>query len=228
MPAVVHFDPVTGLYVNPVTGAASTDPAGQNPADPGLTAQAHRNLGISNQLLGQLATFGQQYQNAQTGENQLGGELNQVIAGTAPSVAQAQLQQGLGQIQQAQQSDASGATGTMAALARMNAQQNTGQAQAQMNQQQALVRAGEVAAARQAKAGLLANQANQAGNMYGQNLTGALGASGQAGTTQGTQAQIQAQEDAATKQMIANLVAGGGAAAATIASGGRGRGAAAA
>ena len=99
----VVYDPGTGLYVNQATGAVSTDPAGQQVVqDPSLATQATRNLATSGQFLSQLGEYGKQYSGAQAGENDLAGHLNATINGTAPSVAQAQLEQGLGQIQQQQ------------------------------------------------------------------------------------------------------------------------------
>lgn len=220
MPNVVHYDPVTGLYVNPATGVVSTDPHGQQPANPALGAQASRNLGISNQLLATAAQPQQQYNAAQTGETDLANSLRSVIAGTAPSVAQGQLTQGLDQARASADSAASGATGTNAALARMQSIQTGGELGALANQSASLVRAGETAAARGQLGGVLANQAGQAAGMYGTNLSGALTASGQAAGAEGTAEQIQAQKDMQTRQLIANLVAAGGAGAATYATGG--------
>lgn len=224
MPTVVHWDPATGLYVDAATGAVSTDPHGQQPANPALGAQAQRNLGVSNQLLAGLSAPGAQYGQAQAGQTDLANNLKGVIAGTAPSVAQGQLTQGVGQIRQQADSMASGATGTNAALARMTAIQTTGQAGAEANQSGALVRAGETAAARGQLGGVLGQQAGEATNQYGTILTGALGASGQAAGAQSTAEQIQAQKDMQTKQLIANLVAGGGNAAAMAATGGASKG----
>src|SRR4029077_5936990 len=177
MPNVVHYDPVTGLYVDPATGQASMDPHGSQPANPALGAQASRNLGISNQLLSQLGPTGQQYNAAQQGQTALTGQLKGVIAGTAPSVAQAQLSQGVEQARRQADSQASGASGTNAALARMQAIQTGGELGAQANQSAALVRAGETAAARGQEAQILGQQAGEATQQYGTNLSGALGAS---------------------------------------------------
>lgn len=220
---VVHYDPVTGLYVNPDTGAVTTDPHGTQPANPALGAQASRNLGISNQLLSQLAPNNQQYTQAQQGQTDLANSLKGVIGGSAPSVAQGQLTQGVGQIRSAADSMASGATGTNAALARMQAIDTTGQAGAAANQSSALVRAGETAAARGELGGVLGAQASESAGMYGTNLQGALGASGQAVNAQSTAEQIQAQKDMQTRQLIANLVASGGSATTMAATGGAGK-----
>jgi hypothetical protein len=220
MPNVVHYDPVTGLYVDPTTGQASMDPHGSQPANPALGAQASRNLGISNQLLSQLGPTGQQYQAAQQGQTALTGQLKSVIAGTAPSVAQAQLTQGVGQARQQADSQASGASGTNAALARMQAIQTGGELSANANQSAALVRAGETAAARGQLGQVLGQQAGEATSQYGTALSGGLTASGQAAGAQSTVEQIQAQKDAMTKQLIANLVSGAGGALSMYATGG--------
>jgi hypothetical protein len=212
MPTVVHYDPATGLYVNPETGMASTDPHGQQPANPALGAQASRNLGISNQLLAQLGPNAQQYQTAQAGQTAAATSLGGVIAGTSPTASGTSLAQGLSQAQQAAQSQASGATGTNAALARMTAIQTGGDLSAATNEAGAVARANEVTGARGLQAQILGQQAGEAAGMYGTNLSGGLTASGQAVGAEGTAEQIQAQKDAATKQLIANLVAGGGSA----------------
>lgn len=222
MPTVVHYDPVTGLYVNPATGAVSTDPHGQQPANPALGAQASRNLGISNQLLSQLAPNQQQYQQAQQGQTQLANSLGGVIAGTSPTVSGTSLAQGLSQAQQGAQSTASGATGTNAALARMQAIQTGGELSANANEAGAAARAGEVAGDRALQGSILGQQAGEAAGMYGTNLSGGLTASGQAAGAEGTAEQIQAQKDAQTKQLIANLTTGGGSALAMYATRGGG------
>lgn len=220
MPTVVHYDPATGLYVNPETGMASQDPHGQQPANPALGAQASRNLGISNQLLSQLAPAQQQYQTAQAGQTAAANSLGGVIAGTAPTASGTALAQGLGQAQRAAESEASGATGTNAALARMQAIQTGGDLSAAANQAGAVARANEVNQARGLQAQILGQQAGEAAGMYGTNLSGGLTASGQAAGAEGTAEQIQAQKDAMTKQLIANLVQGAGSGAALYATGG--------
>src|SRR5450631_2355832 len=171
----VVYDPGTGLYLNKATGAVSTDPAGQQVVnDPSLATQAARNLATSSQFLSKLGEYGQQYDATQANENSLGAHLNATIAGTAPSVAQSQLEQGLSQIVQQQQSQASGATGESGALGRVAAMGNTANAQAATNAAGAGLRANEVTGAEQAQAGLLNMQG-------GQQLT----ASGQAQTSAG-------------------------------------------
>lgn len=187
----VVYDPGTGLYVNQATGAVSTDAAGQHPVnDPSLATQATRNLATSGQFLQGLGSYAQQYNGTLANENSLGAHLNATINGTAPSVAQSQLEQGLAQIAQQQQAQASGATGSNAALARTDAAANTGAAQAATNAQEAGVRANEVAGAETAESGLLNNEANQVQQAKGTDVNAAENFSGLAGTEQGNQATL--------------------------------------
>ncbi len=170
----VVYDPGTGLYLNKATGAVSYDAGGQKPvSDPSLATQAARNLATSQQFLSTLGHYGQQYDATQAAESSLAGKLNDTIAGTAPSAARAQLEQGLSQIVQQQQSQASGATGEGAALARVTAANNTANAQTGANAAQAGIRANEVAGAENALGGVLSNQANQAITSSGQAQTSA-------------------------------------------------------
>lgn len=215
------YDAASGTYINPSTGAVSLDPLGtQAVTDPSLISQAKRNLAVSHGLLGQLAGYGQQFTQAVGGENELARHLSDVIAGRAPSVAGAQLQQGLGQVRQAADSEASGASGNNAALARIEAIQAGGAAGASANQTGAILRAEEVANAERNEGAVLGNVAGQSAQMYGTNLSGAVNFSGQAGNESAQQAQIDAAKDAANKQLVANIVAAAGATAATVATGG--------
>ena len=187
----VVYDPGTGLYVNKATGAVSYDAAGQNVVqDPSLATQAARNLATSQQFLSTLGQYGQQYHGAQAAENSLAGKLNATIAGTAPSVARAQLEQGLSQIVQQQESQASGATGEGGALARTNAAANTANAQAATNAQAAGLRAQEVAGAEGAQAGLLNNQATQAITQGGNTTTAAGNFANLAGGEEGNNSSL--------------------------------------
>lgn len=215
------LDPSTGVYIDPVSGATSMDPMGQSAVtNPSLVQQAKRNLAVSHGLLDTLGKYGQQFDQSISGEQALSRHLNDVIAGQAPSVAQEQLQQGVGQIRQQADSMASGASGANAGLARLQAIQTGGAATAQANQQAALLRATEQAQAVQNQGAVLGNIAGQASNMYATNTSGAAQFSGQAGNEAAQQAQIDAARSEANKRLIMNLVAAGGATAATLATGG--------
>lgn len=85
---------------------------------------------------------------------------------------------------QQQQSQASGATGEGAALARVTAANNTANAQTGANAAQAGIRANEVAGAEQALGGVLGNQANQAITSSGQAQTSAGNFSNLAGNNE--------------------------------------------
>ena len=203
----LRFNPVLGVYYDPTTGQSYS----QNQAGSlNLNQLTARDVGVSNDLLSQLSNYNRIYNQANGGQTKLVGQLDQVINGTAPSVAQTQLTQNTDQIAKQQQSQASGATGVNAAIARYAAMQNTAAAQQKANQDAALLRANEVAQARQEKAGVLGAQAGEATNLYGANLSGAGNFSGEAGSTQGNQASIDQQRDTANKQLIGNLVGAGG------------------
>jgi hypothetical protein len=168
------------------------------------------NLAISGGLYGNAAQAGQVAGANIQQQQGLVNSLGQVVAGTAPSVAQNQLTQGLGAIQVGQQSQAAGASGQNGALANTVAAQQMQQAQAQANQQAALIRAQEVAQARTQQAGVLANIGGEAGQSQGQNLQ----AAGQAGQTAAGANIEQSKEEAdrvkQNKQIAGNLAQGAG------------------
>lgn len=215
------LDPSTGVYVDPVSGATAMDPLGQSAVtNPSLVSQAKRNLAVSHGLLDTLGKYGQQFDQSISGEQALSRHLNDVIAGQAPSVAGAQLQQGLGQIRQQADSQASGSSGANAGLARLQAIQTGGQAAAQTNQTGALLRAQEQAAAVQNQGAVLGNIAGQSAQMYGTGVSGASAFSGQAANLAAQQAQIDEARHEANLRLITNLASAGGGAIATLASGG--------
>lgn len=215
------LDPQTGKYLDPATGQVSHDAMGtQLSTDPGLNSQVQRNLGISNQLYSSLGQYGQGFQQAQAGQNQLGSYLQQVINGSAPSVASNQLQQGLGQIRSDVNSQVSGATGNNAALARYGGEQAYGHAAEQANQAAALNRTQEVNAAEAAKGQLYGQQAGQNAQMFGQTLSGAGNASQTANSGAQTQAQIDQQNRAMWLNFIGNMAGAAGGIGAKFATGG--------
>jgi hypothetical protein len=169
-------------------------------------------------LLQQLALYNQQYNDAYQRQSAASRGFDSVINGTAPSVAQTQLQQGVGQIAQQQLAQASGATGQNAAIARIAAMQNTGAAQAQANQAAAVQRAMEIDQARRAKAAISGQQAGEAGSMYGANLSGAVGFSSPAVTASGQDAAIKQKEEEANRAFWSNIIKAGGSAIAAGAS----------
>jgi hypothetical protein len=209
------FNPADGTYTDPATGqryAAQTSavPAAGTPTS--LPGQEQRNLGVSNSLLSQLGTYGQQYNQAQAGQTQLGSYIDKTINGSAPSVAGAQLTQGLGQIQSGVQSAASGATGANQPLAQYGAVQAYGDAAAKANQAAAVQRQQEVSDAERVKAGVLGQQASEAGNMSGQAISGANQASSIASGAAQIQAQIDQQNRMAWLNFVSNLAGSAGAA----------------
>src|SRR5215470_2869127 len=75
----------------------------------------------SQEFFRQLALLQQNYNQALQQQRALGRQYDQVIAGTAPSVAATQLQQTTGQIDNALRANAAGASGNNAALANYGA-----------------------------------------------------------------------------------------------------------
>lgn len=187
---------------------------GGPPSGAGLNELTVQDSDYSRRLMAQLAQYNQQYLAARNSQSNVARGYDAVIAGTAPSVAQGQLQQGVGEIRQQQDSQASGATGTNAAIARIAAMNNTSQAQAQANQHAALVRAAEVDQARRAQAGIAAQQAGEAGSMYGASLSGSVGFANPAVTGAGAERTAQQKEDEATRAFWSNIIGSVGQAAA--------------
>lgn len=104
--------------------------------------------------------------------------LTSVLNGTAPSMAQMQLSQGLQQQMNAQQSMAAGVAGPGNALARYGAAVNYGNAAANTNQSAALARVAEQDAARRLYGQNALGMEAASANMYGQASKNALGYAG--------------------------------------------------
>lgn len=95
--------------------------------------------------------------------------------GTAPSVADMQLQQSFGENLNNGLAAGSGATGTNAVLARYLASQATGNNGAQLAQAAGIQRAKETQAAQQQLGGLYGNMDSASSGLYGTNLNTGLG-----------------------------------------------------
>lgn len=211
--ADVVKDPNTNLYVNKRTGVVSVDPEGlQTLINPTLAQQAARNIAISNQLLNKLGGSDATYGQAVQGQQGLVGDLDSVISGQGPSVAMAGLAQGMGDIARQQQSQASGLSGQNAASARQQAMQNTAMAQAKANQDAALIRAGEIARAREAKANVLSQISSGSTQRYGVDVAGGLNASQQAGAATGTERTLASKEQQSKNQLGGSVLNGLGSA----------------
>jgi hypothetical protein len=207
------YSPQTGSYVDPATGQVFHDPQGTIPStDPGLTSQAQRSLGISNQLFQQLGQYGAQFQQAQNGQNQLGAYLTRVINGSAPSAAGTQLQTGLDTIKSGVNSNVASATGPNQGLAVYGGQQAYADAAAKANAAAAGERVNEVNSAVANKGQLLGQQAGANAQMYATNVAGGNAASGIAGSAGATQADIDEKNRQAWLNFAGNLVNAGGAA----------------
>jgi hypothetical protein len=154
-PAQFIRDPTTGMYYDPTSGKTYTDAAGtQLVTNPNVAQQVAQNIQRANSL----------FTSSTQGQNQLIGDLNNVINGSAPSVAQNQLGQGVDNIAKSANAMAAGHTGENAALAHIQAMRSAADAQAKANQDAAMLRAQETAQARA-----------QLGNVLGQQQDTGLG-----------------------------------------------------
>lgn len=167
------------------------------------------------QLYQKLAQLQSQYEQTRGQQQTLGTALDRTIAGTAPSVAQNQLQQGLGQVRQQAESEASGTTGQNSALARYAAIMAGGNAAAETNQAAAGLRAQEVAAAEAAKGNLLNQEQGATSSLYAPTSSASVGESGQATTGASNEAGINQTNAGQERQLAANLVQAGGTAVAS-------------
>jgi hypothetical protein len=139
---------------------------------PPSTAPYTSQMNTLNQGAGQYAG---QAQTAFGNEQQLGSNLWNTINGQGPSVAATQLQQSLGQNLNQGLAMGAGGSGANSVLARYLASQATGQNADQIAQALALLRAQEIAQARQQYGQNAANMGNQAASLYGTNLQTGLG-----------------------------------------------------
>jgi hypothetical protein len=156
---------------SPTTTAASAQqaqlgPLAQATFDPGKAAQGTQFAQSQAQLASGPGAFGgaegrgawieqtpsDQWRGQQQG---LAGALTARAAGQAPSAAELQMRQGLGQAIASQRAQAASARGLSSALANRQAQEGIVNAQAQTNQQAAALRAQEQAQAEQSLGGLL-------------------------------------------------------------------------
>jgi hypothetical protein len=161
-------DPVDGqIYVNtPDKGLVA-----QGTTD--STRQAQGNLNKAAGYAAQVPGYDAREAGAYAGEASTADYLNTIALGGGPSVAGAQLATGEDAAAKQQLAQAAGASGNNAALARMAAMGNTGQAQANTNQQQATARIGEQTNAINSLAGVQQNMQNQSESMGGQKLSAA-------------------------------------------------------
>jgi hypothetical protein len=162
------------------------------------------------QLQQQAAAYAAREANAYAGQGRLASNLWDVVnGGGGPSVAGTQLEQGLDQTLAAGNSMAAGGSGANGALARYAAILSAGRSMADTNQTGALLRAQEVAGARQQLGGVLGAQAGESGNLYGTATSGGLAAAGiKAGIDESNQ-KSQAAVDGALLSGVSSLGAAG-------------------
>jgi hypothetical protein len=180
-------DPTTGYYMDVTTGTIYQSPYGGNViTDPNVAQQVARNFGTSQEIIKGLATARTTGAQALSGQNGLVQDYQSTINGSAPSVAQNQLTQNLGNIQRTQMALASGTGGANAFAAKRAAAANISTGQLSADQAAATLRAQEVNAARTGQGQVLQSIAGNANDQAGQSIAGGsdyakLALSGQAG-----------------------------------------------
>lgn len=137
-----QYDPVNGTYF--LKGSNGTTPN----AAPNLAQEASGATITQQMYLQQQQDALKQAAQTRAGQTGLAQNYQGVIAGTAPSVAQTQLETGMGRIAQDQSAAAAGSNGANAFAARRAAANNVARAQGDLSGQQAMVRAGESTGAR--------------------------------------------------------------------------------
>jgi len=157
--------PGTNYSYDPQSGQYYLTPPGQNygatsvAAAPNLAQQGAGATAMQSLYLQQQQDAVARAAATRAGQGALESNLKGVVAGTAPSVAATQLTTGMERIAGDQNSMAAGANGQNAFAARRAAAQNIARSQGDLSGQQALVRAGESAAARSGLASLYGTEA---------------------------------------------------------------------
>lgn len=169
-PSRLRFDPQTNMWVDPVTNTAYIDATGQQPIhDPHVSQQVAQNWQERQKFLNQGQADRGIINQAQAGQTGLASSLNNTINNpNATSVAGSQLTEGNDVNGRTQLALAAGQGGANAAAGRRQAAQNIGQAGAQLDQSQALLRADETAKAQGQLGQVYGNMANQGINLSGQ------------------------------------------------------------
>lgn len=201
-----------GTFVDPATGTSYTDASGGTPVAAPNVAQQVAQAGANGQnFINRIGTQDQRSGAGYALQTGLAGDLNEVIHNpNAPSVAQQQLNQSLGNIDRQQLAGTAGVSGPNAAAARQSAFRNIGNLDLQAAGQAALLRANEVANARNALGGVAQNISGNAATSTGQDIGAATDYSQQA--MQGASGNQQAAQQAHTANgaLITGLANGAG------------------
>jgi hypothetical protein len=204
-------DPNTGLYIDNVTGQVYMDPGGEQlSTNPDLNSQAQRNMQIANRLFANYGADQARYRQVFSDQAELARGLDRVIRGSAPSVAEMQLQEGVEAGRRSAESMAAGATGANAPLARYAAITSAGDQAAEANAAGARARVEEVANATRTKAGVLGQMGTEANQSGAINVQGATAAGQTAEHATEKQAEIDQREREKWMNFTANLINAGG------------------
>ncbi len=167
------LDAKSGLYYSPTTQnfyQKGADGTFTTMRDPNVASAVASFYGAGNAFTEKAQPYAEDYRNVFGQETGLANSLQNTISNPgAASVAHEQLNQALQANEAAQLSQAAGASGGNAFLARRGAANNIAGLDAKAGQDAALLRAQEVAAAQNNLGGLLGQQADQSKTMYGTN-----------------------------------------------------------
>ena len=187
-----------------------SDLLSDRPDQSALTGAMEGDRAQAQEFYRQLALLQQHYNEQRLQQAGTARQLDAQIRGTAPSVANTQLMRGVSQIGDAARATTAGASGNNAALGNYGAIQAMGQAQAKANADAAVLRANEINQATMAKANVLGQQQQATGQQTAAATAGGTALSGQQTSAAGKVADLNAGETAAQRNLLGNVVQGGG------------------
>lgn len=204
-----------GTFIDPATGTSYTDPTGQVPIAAPNLAQQTAQAGANEQgFLGRNGVQDSRSASAFGGQQGLAQDLSTVIRNpNAPSVAQQQLNQTIGNIDRQQLSGVAGQGGPNAAVARSQALKTMAGLDLQSAGIGALARTNEVAHARDELGNVYQNMAGNANQATGQNISGATNFGEQAltgaGAVQKTNSDAEKNNNALNAGLLGGVVGAG-------------------
>ncbi len=199
-----------GTFLDPATGTSYSDQSGQMPI--AAQNQAQQTVGATanqNQFLGRIGEQDLRSADAFGGQQKLAGDLQTVIRNpNAPSVAQQQLNQTIGNIDRQQLAGVASSGGPNAAAARSQALKTMAGLDLQAAGIGALARTNEVAHARDQLGTIYQNQAGNANTATGQNISAATQFGDQALTGAGAVQRVNSDAEKNNNALNAGLLGG--------------------
>ncbi len=199
-----------GTFLDPATGTSYSDQSGQMPIAPQNLAQQTAGAGANqNQFLGRIGEQDSRSADAFGGQQKLAGDLQTVIRNpNAPSVAQQQLNQTIGNIDRQQLSGVASTGGPNAAAARAQALKTMAGLDLQSAGIGALARTNEVAHATDQLGNLYQNMAGNANTATGHDISAATQFGDQALTGAGAVQRTNSDAEKNNNALNAGLLGG--------------------